>query len=188
VTTEDVTTEPAEELREPDPKEEQAPVEIDMEGLSDKARQAVDVINGLLDRMGFEAYIERIAEDERIEIDLTGADAGRVIGKRGQNLDALQFIVNKMVNRFPEERCHVILDVEGYKERRDDALRDMAHRLAEKASRTGKVISIDPMPARERRVIHLALSEVSGITTHSDGEGTERRVRIIPQSARRRSR
>jgi spoIIIJ-associated protein len=136
--------------------------------------------------MDLDAEITAIREDERIHIDLEGADAGRVIGKKGQTLDGLQFLVNKVVNRFPEGRRHVVLDVEGYKERRDESLASMAQRLADKASRTGKVISISPMPARERRVIHLALADTPGVTTRSDGEGTERRVRIVPQ--RRRSR
>lgn len=165
--------------------DEALPDDIDPDDLSDKARQAVEVVEGLLDRMGFDAYIEEIIEDERIEIDLTGDDAGRVIGKKGQTLDALQFLVNKVVNRFPEGRRHVILDVEGYRERRDDSLRDMAERLADKATRTSKAISLSPMPARERRVIHLALADYPGVTTRSDGEGPDRRVRIIPLNRRR---
>ena len=154
--------------------------------LSTKALRAVDILAGLFERMGFDASVERVVDGDRIEIELGGADAGRVIGKKGLTLDALQFVVNKVVNRFPEGRRHVVLDVEGYKDRRDDSLRDMAHRLAEKASRTGKVISVSPMPSRERRVIHLALAEFSGVTTRSDGEGSERRVRIIPASRSRR--
>jgi spoIIIJ-associated protein len=156
-----------------------------VEGLDEKARQAVEFLDGLLDRMDLDAEIVSVTEDERIEIELEGIDAGRVIGKKGQTLDSLQFLVNKVVNRFPDGRKHVVLDVEGYKDRRDESLVSMAQRLADKASRTGKVISINPMPARERRVIHLALAENPGVSTRSDGEGTERRVRIVPNSRRR---
>jgi spoIIIJ-associated protein len=158
---------------------------FDLSSLGEKGRQAYDVLTGILERMGFEGEVVRVEEGERVEIDITGPDAGRVIGKKGQTLDALQFIVNKVVNRFPENRQHVVLDVEGYKDRRDESLVAMARRLAEKASRTGRVISINPMPSRERRVIHLALSDYNGVTTRSDGQGAERRVRIIPD--RRRS-
>jgi len=158
---------------------------FDAADLSEKGQHAIDILSGLLERMGLEGEIVNVIEGERIEIEIAGPDAGRVIGKKGQTLDALQFLVNKVVNRFPEGRRHVVLDVEGYKGRRDESLVAMAHRLAEKATRTGKVITISPMPSRERRVIHLALADVSGVTTRSDGQGTDRRVRIIPD--RRRS-
>jgi spoIIIJ-associated protein len=156
-------------------------LKVDLAALSDKGRQAVDLLAGLLERMGLDAEVVRVVEGERIEISLTGPDAGRVIGKKGQTLDALQFLLNKVVNRFPEGRRHVVLDVEGYKDRRDDSLVAMALRLAEKASKSGKIIT---MPSRERRVIHLALADIEGITTRSDGQGSERRVRIIPERRR----
>lgn len=155
---------------------------------TEKTQRAVEVLEGLLERMGFEAEVVDVYDGERIEIEVAGPDAGRVIGKKGQTLDALQFLVNKVVNRFPDGRQHVVLDVEGYKERRDESLVALAQRLADKASRTGKVITISPMPSRERRVIHLALAEVEGVTTRSDGQGTERRVRIIPERRRHSSR
>lgn len=161
--------------------------DLDVESMSEKGQRAIEILTGLLDRMGLEAEVTGASEGERIEIELAGPDAGRVIGKKGQTLDSLQFLVNKVVNRFPEGRRHVVLDVEGYKERRDESLIAMAHRLGEKAARTGKVISISPMPSRERRVIHLALADVAGVTTRSDGQGTERRVRIIPERRRTRS-
>ena len=151
----------------------------------DKGRAAVEFLTGLLERMDLEAGVASVREDERVEVELEGVDAGRVIGKKGQTLDALQFLVNKVVNRFPEDRKHVILDVQGYKGRRDESLVSMAQRLAEKATRTGKVISINPMPARERRVIHVALADDPDVTTRSEGEGNERRVRIVPSSRRR---
>jgi spoIIIJ-associated protein len=175
------------EVEEPQVSAESPAARFDAAALGDKARMAVDVLSGILERMGLEGQVVRVAEQERIEIEIAGPDAGRLIGKKGQTLDALQFLVNKVVNRFPEGRQHVVLDVEGYKDRRDETLAAMAHRLAEKASRTGKVITISPMPSRERRVIHMALAECAGVTTRSDGEGTERRVRIIPDRRRERS-
>jgi spoIIIJ-associated protein len=163
------------------------PVDTESQEHNEKVERAVDVLEGLLDRMDFDAQVVDVHDGERIEIEVAGPDAGRVIGKKGQTLDALQFLVNKVVNRFPDGRQHVVLDVEGYKERRDESLVAMAQRLADKASRTGKVITINPMPSRERRVIHLALADVAGVTTRSDGQGTERRVRIIPERRRRSS-
>jgi len=181
VTSESISVEPTEEERASHDDQ------LDLDVLSDKGRQAVEFLTGLLDRMELECDVVDVREDERIEIEIEGPDAGRVIGKKGQTLDALQFIVNKVVNRFPEGRRHVVLDVEGYKERRDESLTAMAQRMAEKATKTGKVITISPMPSRERRVIHLALAEYSGVTTRSDGQGTDRRVRIIPERRRTRS-
>jgi spoIIIJ-associated protein len=175
------------ELAEPgEAGDESRTEELDQEpNFGEKADRSVDFLEGLLERMDLDAQVVEVSEDERINIEIEGADAGRVIGKKGQTLDALQFLVNKVVNRFPEGRKHVVLDVEGYKDRRDESLANMAVRLADKASRTGKVISINPMPARERRVIHLALADTPGVTTRSDGEGTERRVRIVPANRRR---
>jgi spoIIIJ-associated protein len=168
----------------PDPSFERR-TQIDLDALGDKARDAAEFLAGLFERMDLQARIVMVREEDAIELDIEGPDAGRVIGKKGLTLDALQFLVNKVVNRFPEGRKHVVLDVEGYKGRRHDSLAAMAQRLADKASRTGKVISISPMPARERRVIHLALASNPGVTTRSEGEGSERRVRIVPQNRRR---
>jgi spoIIIJ-associated protein len=84
------------------------------------------------------------------------------------------------VNRFPEGRRHIVLDSGDYRERRENGLVSMAHREAKRAMQQGRVITLEPMSPRDRRVIHLSLAKFDGVSTRSDGQGSERRVRIIP--------
>lgn len=107
-----------------------------------------------------------------------------LIGKRGSTLFALQFLANRVVNRGPSGR-YVVLDVEGYRERREKGLAAVALKLGEQAVREGKVITFDPMSPRERRVVHLALAKYDGVRTESQGEGDQRRVQIIPTKVAR---
>ena len=113
-------------------------------------------------------------------LDVSGPDAGRAIGKKGQTLDALQFIVNKVVNRFPDNRRYVVVDSGDYRERHDKNLLNMARREAKRAIDSGRTVTLSPMPARDRRLIHLSLAKFDGVTTRSNGEGLGRRIQIIP--------
>lgn len=117
---------------------------------------------------------------DETRFDIVGRDAGRIIGKKGQVLAALQYLVNRVVNRPGRPRHHIVLDAEGYRERREDSLANMARRLGAQAASEGKVITFEPMSPRDRRVVHLALATFPNVMTRSDGEGGERRVRIIP--------
>jgi spoIIIJ-associated protein len=119
------------------------------------------------------------AEDE-INIEIAGRDAGRIIGKKGQVLQALQFLTHRIVNRPGLERRHILVDAEGYRSRRDNSLATMARRLGRQAVEEGKIITFEPMNPRDRRVVHLALAKFEGVITRSDGEGDDRRVQIIP--------
>ena len=121
---------------------------------------------------------EEPPEDIRLEIE--GPDAGRIIGKKGQTLSALQFLTNRVVNRPTKERRHVIIDAEGYRERREDSLTSLAKKLGERAVDEGKIITFEPMPPQDRRIVHLALAKFPGVVTKSGGEGDARRVQIIP--------
>jgi spoIIIJ-associated protein len=120
-------------------------------------------------------------EDQRdIRLEVVGPDAARVIGKRGQVLGALQFLVNRVLNRPGEERRYITVDAEGYRSRRDNSLASMAKRLGKQAVTDGKIITFEPMPPRDRRLVHLALAKFEGVVTRSEGEGEDRRVQIIP--------
>lgn len=145
-----------------------------------KADFAKEILEGILDRMGLETEVEVREDEERVILDVSGPDAGRAIGKKGQTLDALQFIVNKVVNRFPENRRYVVVDSGDYRERHDQNLVDMARREAKRALEQGRTITLSPMPARDRRLIHLSLAKLPGVTTRSNGEGLGRRIQIIP--------
>lgn len=148
-----------------------------------KAEDAQEVLEDLLDLMDLDCDANIREDGEAIELDVVGPDAGRAIGKKGQTLDALQFITNKIVNRFPEARRHVIVDSGDYRERHDKALHSLAEREAQRAIDGGKVVTLKPMSARDRRVIHLSLAKLDGVTTESSGEGMQRRVQIIPAGA-----
>jgi len=153
-----------------------------------KAEQALDVLDGILARMDLDTEIDIREDGERIVLDVTGEDAGRAIGRKGNTLDALQFLVNKIVNRFPKGRRHVVVDSGDYRDRHDKGLVSMARHQAKKAVQQGQVVTLEPMSARDRRVIHLSLAKFEGVTTESDGEGLGRRIQIIPGRVRMRRR
>jgi spoIIIJ-associated protein len=146
----------------------------------EKADEARHVLTGIIARMGLDADVKVRDAGERLVLDVSGPDAGRAIGKKGQTLDALQFIVNKVVNRFPENRCYVVVDSGDYRDRHEKNLVSMARREAKRAVQQGRTITLSPMPARDRRLIHLSLAKFPGVTTRSDGEGMGRRIQIIP--------
>lgn len=114
-------------------------------------------------------------------IDLTGEDSGLLIGRRGQTLQSLQFIVNMIVRKEFGEGVRVVLDVERYRQRREASLRDMANKVAERVSQTGRSITLEPMSAADRRIIHISLAEREGVSTESVGFGDDRKVTIIPR-------
>jgi spoIIIJ-associated protein len=145
-----------------------------------KAELAAEMVQEILTRMGLGVEVKIRDDAEEVVLDLAGGDAGRVIGKKGQTLDALQFIINKIVNRFPEGRRHVLLDSGDYRQRREDGLVSMARREAKRAVAQSRIVTLEPMSPRDRRVIHLSLAKFPGVSTRSDGQGSERRVRIIP--------
>jgi spoIIIJ-associated protein len=145
-----------------------------------KADLALEMLVEILKRMSLNADVKVREDAEEVILDVAGEDAGRVIGKKGQTLDALQFLINKIVNRFPEGRRHIVLDSGDYRLRRENGLASMARREAKRAVQQSRIITLEPMSPRDRRVIHLSLAKFPGVSTRSDGQGSERRVRIIP--------
>jgi spoIIIJ-associated protein len=150
-----------------------------------RADVALDFTIDVLAAMGMDCTVDLLENDEEdppedIRLEIEGKDAGRVIGKKGQTLQALQFLGNRVVNRPGKQRRHVIVDAEGYRARREDTLTTMARRLGKQAVDEGKIITFEPMNPRDRRVVHLALAGFEGVITRSDGEGDDRRVQIIP--------
>ena len=112
-------------------------------------------------------------------IDLSGEDSGLLIGRRGQTLQALQFLVNLIVRR-QFEGVRVVLDVENYRQRRENQLKDMATKVAERVAQTNRSITLEPMPPADRRIIHTSLTDHPGVSTESTGEGDGRKVTILP--------
>lgn len=150
-----------------------------------RSEKAMSYLTQILEEMGMDVSVERRpprpdSSPDEVHLEIVGHDVGRVIGKKGQVLSALQYLVNRVVNRPGLQRRHVLIDAEGYRYRRESSLTALAQRLAEQAANEGKIITFEPMSPRDRRVVHLALSKMTNVVTKSDGEGDERRVRIIP--------
>lgn len=115
-----------------------------------------------------------------IFLDILGRDLGMLIGRRGDHLGHLQFLINTLVNRKLETWTRVIVDVEGYRARREESLVGLAERVARQVARSGRSVVLEPMPANERRIIHLTLKQHAEVATHSDGEGSSRRITVEP--------
>ncbi len=156
---------------------------------SDIAGVAKRVLESLLTRMGVDAFI--VPQDEPpvgeegaaapITLDIKGDDLGILIGRRGQTLSCLQYIARLIVGHQTEAWVPIIIDVEGYKQRRYETLRALAWRMAEQVEVKGTPFTLEPMPAYERRIIHLTLAEHPDVTTQSIGEGEARKVVILPK-------
>ena len=114
-------------------------------------------------------------------IDLAGEDSGLLIGRRGQTLQALQFLVTLIVRKQMNEDVRVVLDVENYRQRRETSLKDMATKVAERVAQTNRSITLEPMSPADRRIIHTSLSEHPDVRTESAGEGENRKVTIMPR-------
>ena len=115
-------------------------------------------------------------------IDLTGEDSGLLIGRRGQTLQALQFLVNLIVRNQLGEGVRVALDVERYRQRRENSLRDMATKVAARVVQTNRSVTLEPMTPADRRIVHTTLTDHGGVTTESTGMGENRKVTIMPKS------
>ncbi len=163
--------------------EERDPVPI---AAGTPAEAAVQAVERILSTVGAEVDVTlRSAHDEFTGgpvIDINGPDSGLLIGRRGNTLQSLQFIVQSIVRQqFEEENIRVALDVEQYRQRREDSLREMADRVASRVSQTGRSITLEPMPPSDRRVIHLYLDGRQGIRTESVGYGESRKIQIISE-------
>ena len=156
--------------------------------LSEKREAAAKALREILDRMGIEAEVSAFDDGERIFLDAHGAESGLIIGKKGATLDALQYVVNRIISKKPNDGPGVVVDAEGYRGRREDSLVDLANRLADKAIKTGRPVRVEPMNPHDRRIVHVTLKEHPGVTTESDGEGLFRRVVNLPEGSPRRRR
>jgi len=153
-----------------------AKVRITLE--DDPVKVAKSFLEDVFQAMGVSAKTEVRRNGEYIQLTLHGPDLGILIGRRGETLDALQYLVNLAVNRKTQERVKFILDVEGYRRRREQTLVKLAQRLSEKVKRTGHNVVLEPMNPHERRVIHTALQNDKQVYTYSEGDEPFRKVVI----------
>lgn len=135
----------------------------------------------IFEKMGLEVEITNKVVDEYTVLDISGPDLGILIGRRGDTLDALQYLSNLVANKNVEHRIRIIVDVEGYRKRREETLNKLAFRLADKATRKGREVVLEPMNPHERRVIHTALQNHRDVVTHSEGEEPYRKIIIVPK-------
>ena len=144
-----------------------------------------DVLSTLLGKMGVSAdvYLREpyTGSDEGPVFEIEGDDSGLLIGTRGETLRALQFIVSFLVSRRMGERTNLMVDVEGYQQRRYDSVANLARRVAQRVAQRGRPIPLEPMPPNERRQVHMALADRTDVVTESDGYGDRRKVVIHPK-------
>ena len=144
------------------------------------ALRAKTILEGILAGMGIHTPVSVEETEDSILLNIQGDGGGLLIGRRGQNLDAIQYIVNKAANRSANGRKMIIIDTEAYRKRREESLISLAEKLGEKVKKTKKAITVSHMNAHDRRIIHMALQNDESLTTKSRGEGEYRKILIIP--------
>ncbi len=165
----------------------QAPTETPKISLNPQpeAIQARDLLEGILQRMNIPTEVRLLESEDSILLQIRGDGNGLLIGKNGQNLDAIQYIVNKAVHRSANDSKRVVIDTEEYRKRRETSLIETALQTAQKVRKTHKPVTLGPMNPHDRRIIHLALKNDKSLNTKSRGEGDFRKIVILP--ARRAS-
>ena len=154
------------------------PARIRARKVMETAERAEKFLMDVLEAMDLKATVsmEENKEERTLDIDLAGDDMGVLIGKRGQTLDSLQYLVSLVVNKGEDDYIRVKVDTENYRQRRKDTLENLAKNIASKVRRTGKPVTLEPMNPYERRVIHSALQNDRYVETHSEGEEPFRKV------------
>lgn len=156
--------------------------------LEEEASVGKELLTELLKVMDIPATVSTQKSDGAGEttwtLDIQGRDLGILIGRRGETLEALQYLTRLMVNHRLQRRSNLVLDVENYKSRREMSLRKLAQRMAAQARQMKRTVTLEPMPPNERRIIHLALQDDKTVRTESVGEGDHRKVTIIPVSSK----
>ncbi len=146
------------------------------------ATRAMHFLETLIENMGLDATIEVVSQtDEELSLNITGNHLGALIGRRGDVLESLQYLTTLSANIGNEGYYRISVDAQGYRARRAEAVRGVARRMAEKVLRYHRAFSLEPMSPYERRIVHSTCQEIPGVTTHSIGEGDDRRVVISPE-------
>ena len=157
----------------------------------DVTETARQVVSALLRHMEIDAEVQvgyqkatSTQEDPFLQVDVDGEDLGIIIGRRGETLAALQYIARLIMAKQLGYWVNLNVDLGGYKKHREQQLHRLAQRMAQQVHQFGRPISLEPMPANERRIIHITLQDRVGVTTESSGEGSDRRVTIQPEMLR----
>jgi spoIIIJ-associated protein len=167
--------------------EQDVPVSVTPEELAEDARVGSEVLKNILKHMQVRAAVyphqaeTTPDEPEHWILEIRGQELALLIGRRGETLAALQYITRLITSRQLGRRANIVIDVEGYKARRETMLKRLANRMAEQAIQRGRTVVLEPMPPHERRIIHLTLRQHPDVTTESVGEGDRRKVTIVPK-------
>ena len=149
-------------------------------GDASSLEEAKEILENILTHFEIPSTVEANWVENRIRLDISSNGSGLLIGKRGQTLHSLQYIVNKVFNRRGTKRVHIIIDTENYRERRRKALTEVAVNLANRAKKSARPATSSPLSAYDRRIIHLALKDDHQVRTKSKGEGALRKVVVFP--------
>lgn len=168
----------AEPVKEEKVEKTEEPAPVKKEAVPGKEISAEDFLKDVFKAMDMvvDIKVTENKEEKTMDIELSGEEMGVLIGKRGQTLDSLQYLVSLVVNKYSDDYIRVKIDTENYRERRKETLENLARNIAYKVKRTRKTVSLEPMNPYERRVIHSALQNDRYVTTHSEGEEPYRRV------------
>ncbi len=148
--------------------------------------RAAKILEEIVRHIGVEGTVVVRTEDEHLLLELIGDTSGVLIGRRGQMLDALEYLINRIVGR-DEGASRILVDSQDYRARRRASLEEMARRMGEQAKRKGKAVTLNPMSPHDRRIVHLILQDDASLTTKSSGKGYFRRLIIIPEGRQRRA-
>ncbi len=146
----------------------------------EQVKVAKEVLENILKSFDVPVVVEGTVRDDQVYLDIISNGSGLFIGRRGQTLDALQYIVNKIVKKELSQCLPIVVDSENYRERRKKSLVDLAKQLGRKARRSSRPVASSPMNAHDRRIIHLTLKKEKGVRTKSKGEGAFRKVVVFP--------
>ena len=168
------------EVAEPDMMEDE-PSEPAVQEPEEAAAKGKAFLQEVLKNMGIDVVIEKMIKSDKILLHLHGKNLGILIGKHGQTLDALQYLTNLTTNQGENARYFIMLDVENYRHRREETLKQLAHRLANRVKQNGESVTLEPMNGYERKIIHVALQNDSEVRTESEGKDPYRHVVIYYQ-------
>ncbi len=151
----------------------------------DLAEKASDFLLGLLERMGISADIDIKDDADKTTLEIQTGDTELVIGRRGVVLDALQHLVNKAVfhDRQGDKAKPLVVDAGGFRDKQIERLRTLAQRMGEKALQTKQIVPLQPMSPHDRRIVHMAIAEIPGLSSRSEGEGEDRHILVVPAAA-----
>lgn len=168
------------------PKEREL-IPVSEEGMKKAEQLATDFITGLLEKMGVEGQVATLpqVECDQLRLEISGPDMGPIIGRRGDTLDAIQYLGSLVLNNALDEHVRLSVNTENYREKRAESLERLARKMAMKVVKSHRSMTLEPMNPYERRIIHAALQDFNGVTTYSTGTEPGRRVVIAPDNNHR---